>query len=255
MRLFSKYYFLLSIILIMFSSCSKSVDKDLSLTRQEYLSLGVPDYDKIWTQDNYFDAFMILNKLKLTKPSSLPRKNSKKSGKLFERMISDENFAFLQADTLSLSEKAYQIQYYSSIQNELVRLYTIVLNKDQYYYQELIEIYIFGLNVTQKKLDLANKIMESDAGEDKKMQYGLYSVQLGYMEMVLYILENHHISKSYSKKDHERLSKKVVESVINNKEWMKPTDAEILKQKFQMVIDNTSSEATRENYRKLLETW
>jgi len=166
MRLFSNHYFLLSIILIIFSSCSKSVDKDLSLTRQEYLSLGVPDCDKIWTQDNYIDAFMILNKLKLTKPSSLPRKNSKKSGKLFKRMISDENFAFLQTDTLSLSEKAYLIQYYSSIQNEMVRLYTIVLNKDQYYYQELIEIYIFGLNVTQKKLDLivANDITAEDAG-------------------------------------------------------------------------------------------
>jgi len=255
MRSLNNYYFFLWVILIISSSCSKRVDKDLSLTRQEYLALGVPDYDNIWTQDDYIDAFTILNKLKLTKPSSLPKKDSKKSGKLFERIISDENFAFLLVDTLSLSEKAYQIQYYSSIQNELVRLYTIVLNKDQYYYQELIEIYIFGLNVTQKKLDLANKIMKSEAGEDKKMQYGLYSVQLGYMEMVLYVLENHNISTSYSKKDHEHLSKKVVESVMKNKDWMKPKDAEILKQKFQMVIDNTTSEATRENYRELLETW
>jgi len=255
MRSVSNYYFLLWIILIISSSCSKNVDKDLSLTRKEYLSLGVPDYDQIWTQNEYIDAFIALNKLKLTKPSSLPRKNSKKSRQFFERMISDENFSFLQVDTVSLSEKAYQIQYYSSIQNELVRLYTIVLHKDQYYYQELIDLYIFGLNVTQKKLNLANKIMKSESAADKNMQYGLYSVQLGYMEMVLYILDNHNISSSYSKSDHERLSSSVVESVMNNKEWMKPNDVEKLKQKFQMVVDNTPSDIVRENYLKLIETW
>ena len=97
--------------------------------------------------------------------------------------------------------------------------------------------------------------MQSEAATDKQMQYGLYSVQLGYLEMVLYILDNHNISTSYSKKDHERLSNKVAESVRKNKKWMKTADAEILKQKFQMVIDNTASDATRQNYLDLIETW
>ncbi len=75
------------------------------------------------------------------------------------------------------------------------------------------------------------------------------------MEMVLYILDNHNISSSYSKNDHERLSNSVVESVMNNKAWMKPNDVEKLKQKFQMVIDNTPSDIVRENDLKLIETW
>jgi hypothetical protein len=170
-------------------------------------------------------------------------------------MISDENFSFLNQDTIPLSEKAYEIQYYSRIQNELISLYTNVLTKDQYYYRELIDLYIFGLNVTQKKLDLADEIMKSEDTRDKNMQYGLYSVQLGYLEMVIYILENHNISTSYSEKDHKKLTMSVVESVRNNKTWMKPKDAEKLREKFQMVIDHTTSETTRENYRELIDNW
>jgi hypothetical protein len=255
MRFYRNYYFILWAIFLLSASCSRTIENDLSLTQQEYEALGVPSYDKIWTQEDYIDAFIALNKLKLTNPSSLPRKNSKKSGAFFVRMISDENFSFLNEDSSSLSEKAYLIQHYSSMQNELVRLYTNVLSKDQYYYQELIDIYIFGLNVTQKKLDLADRIMNSEEQADKNMQYGLYSVQLGYLEMVLYILENHNLSTSYSEEDHKKLSTSVVESVKKNKVWMKPQDAERIKKRFQMVIDNTSSEATRDNYRELIETW
>lgn len=255
MRLFGIYSFLFWSVVLLSTACTDTLKEDLSLTHREYLSLGVPDNKKIWTQEDYIDAFIALNKLKLTKPSSLPRKNSKKSGVFFDRMISDENFSFLKVDTVSLSEKAYQIQYYSSIQNELITLYTNVLTKDQYYYRELIELYIFGLNVTQKKLDLADKIMRSDETADKNLQYGLYSVQLGYLEMVLYILENHNLSTSYTEKDHARLSKGVIESVKNNKDWMKPNDVEKLKEKFQMAINNTPSKIAMKNYSELIETW
>lgn len=248
-------YLLLFALFLLSTSCSKKSEKDLSLTLKEYRTLGVPDHNKQWSQDDYLDAFIALNKLKLTKPSCLPRKNSKRSGELFYRMISEENLSFLQVDTTSFAEKAYQIQYYSSIQNELVKLYTIVLREDQYYYQELIDLYIFGLVVTQKKLDLANRISNSKDEADKKLQYGLYSVQLGYMEMIIYILENQNISISYSDKDHERISESVVESINENKEWMSNKDADIIKQKLQMVIDNTTSEITRGYYRKLLDTW
>ena len=255
MRIILIIHFILIVYLLTMTFCSKSDKEDLSLSQKEYLELGLPEYNRVWTQDDYINSFIELNKLKLTNPFSLPRKNSKKSGVYFDRMLSDENFSFLYSDTLSLSEKAYQIQYYSSIQNELIRLYTNVLNRDQYYHEELVELYIFGLNVTQKKLDLANKIMNSEDERDKRMQYGLYSVQLGYLEMVLYILENHNISASYNKKDLERLSGEVSESIKNNKEWMKPNDAERLKQKLQIVADNTPSEIARNNYLELIENW
>ncbi len=110
----------------------------------------MPDYDKIWTQMDYIDAFFVLNKIKIRKPKSLPRKNSRKSGMHFNRMLSEENFSFLESDTLSLSDKAYEIQNYSNIQGELLRFYTDMFNKDQYYHDELIDIYFWPYGIPKK---------------------------------------------------------------------------------------------------------
>ena len=255
--MFTRYnfYLTLTLLITLLFSCRKAEKDDFSLTISEYRELGLPEYNKIWTQDDYIDAFIVLNKLKLTNPSGLPKKNSKKSDVYFDRMTSEENFSFIKADTLSLSEKAFEIQNYSSIINELIGLYTNVLTKDQFYHEELVELYIFGLDVTQKKLDVAHKIMSSDNTDDKRLQYGYYSVQLGYLEMVLYILDNQNASSSYSDIEHQRLSEKIAESISQNKVWMRPQDADRIKQKLQFVVNNTTSEKTRDIYQKLLDTW
>ncbi len=252
-----RYNFYLSLILLitLLFSCRKSGEEDLSLSVEEYRELGMPDYNKIWVQEDYIDAFIALNKLKLKNPSALPKIKSRKSGIYFNRMISEDNFSFINLDSLSLSDKAYEIQYYSSIINELIRMYTNVLDKEQYYYKELLELYIFGLNVTQKKLDLADQIMKSEDATDQRLQYGLYSVQLGYLEMILYILDNQNITSSYNEEDLKRLSEMVTESIRNNKNWMRSQDAERLKQKLQTVVDQSSSDITRSYYKQLLETW
>lgn len=249
------FYLSLTLLITLLFSCRKAEKDDFSLTVREYRELGLPEYNKIWTQDNYIDAFIALNKLKLKNPSALPKINSRKSAVYFKRMISEDNFSFINLDSLSLSDKAYEIQYYSSIINELIRMYTNVLNKEQYYYKELLELYIFGLNVTQKKLDLADQIMKSEDTSDQRLQYGLYSVQLGYLEMILYILDNQNTTSSYNEEDQKRLSELVSESIRNNKNWMRSQDAERLKQKLQTVVDHSSSEITRSYYKRLLETW
>ncbi|MCK5101513.1 MAG: hypothetical protein KAR17_01820, partial [Cyclobacteriaceae bacterium] len=207
-------------------SCNNSGEKDLSYSADAYVKMGMPDYKTAWTQEDYMNAFTALNRLRLTKPSSLPMKNSAKSGAYFDRMLSEENFSFLQEESLSLSEKAFQIQYYASLPNALIGIYSNGLNKDAYYHQELVEFYIFGLWVSQKKLDLANRIMKSEDPNVKNLQRGLVSVQRGYMEMALYVLENQNNSTVFTEKDLERLSNYVSKSLTLNKVWMKSTDAE-----------------------------
>lgn len=252
---FMPSYIVAVFILVLVSSCNKSIPDDQSFTISEYRSLGMPDHDKIWTQTDYMDAFIALNKVKIRKPKSLPRKKSGKSGAYFQRMLSEENFSFLEVDTMSLSDKAYEIQNYSNIQAELLRYYTDMFNTDQYYRAELIDIYIFGLDVSQKKLDLADKIMKSDDAQDKSLQYGLYSVQIGYMELVLYILENHTGSIASDNKDLERLSNALIASISSNRKWMKPADGDKILKKLQSITSDISSQEVRKNYQNLIDTW
>lgn len=217
--------------------------------------MGMPDYKTVWTQDDYMNVFTALNRLRLTKPSSLPRKNSAKSRVYFERMLGEENFSFLQNDTLSLTEKAYRIQYYAGLPNELINIYSNGLNKDELYHQELVEFYIFGLYVSQKKLDLANKIMQSEDPKVKNLQRGLVSVQRGYMEMTLYILEKQIKSTVFTNNDLERLSNTVARSIAINKVWMSSMDADRIKQKLQEAVDNSSFQLARDNYQKIIDVW
>lgn len=235
-------------------SCSSSND-DLSYDADEYVTMGMPDYKTAWTQDDYMNVFTSLNRLRLTKPSSLPKKNSAKSGAYFDRMLSEENFSFLQKETSTLTEKAYQIQYYAGLPNELINIYSNGLNKDELYHQELVEFYIFGLYVSQKKLDLANKIMQSEDPSVKNLQRGLVSVQRGYMEMTLYILENQIKSTVFTKNDLERLSIIVAKSIEINKVWMGITNADRIKQKLQEAVDNSSFPLVRDNYQNIIEAW
>ncbi|MCK5368931.1 MAG: hypothetical protein KAQ62_10275, partial [Cyclobacteriaceae bacterium] len=145
--------------------------------------------------------------------------------------------------------------YYASLPNALIGIYSNGLNKDDYYHQELVEFYIFGLWVTQKKLDLANRIMKSEDPNVKNLQRGLVSVQRGYMEMALYVLENQNNSTVFTEKDLERLSNYVSKSLTINKVWMKSTDAEDVIKKLELVTKNTSSQIVRHNYQKVIDSW
>jgi len=87
-------------------------------------------------------------------------------------MTSLENMSFLQNDTIPLHEKAYIIKSFLVVQSDLVDLYTNIRMKKQYYNRELVYLYIFELNITQKMLDLGNEINESEVPADIAMQSG-----------------------------------------------------------------------------------
>ncbi len=97
--------------------------------------------------------------------------------------------------------------------------------------------------------------MKSDNTQDQSLQYGLYSVQIGYMELVLYILENHSGTIATDEEDLERLSNLLSESISSNKEWMQPNDANKIKQKLQSVANNISTPRVKENYQCILDEW
>lgn len=82
------------------------------MTPGEYIKLGLPDYSRIWNYEDYINACEVLDDIKNTKPRSLPRKNSDRSGMYFNRIINLDNLDFVLDETLSLQQRAYRIQSY-----------------------------------------------------------------------------------------------------------------------------------------------
>jgi hypothetical protein len=240
--------------LLISGSCTKVSDQDHSLTPEEYSNLGLPDHNRIWNLKDYADAHKALDMIKVMYPLSLPKKDSEKSGKYFNRIIEPDNLSFLFDESLSLNERAHQIQAYIDIQGSLITVYTDLENTEQYYNRELIDLYIFSLTISQNMLDLGYRINESVVEEDLKMQYAFNSIQYLYISMVLFVLDNQKKSYLFEETDLVKLSNFLSNSVLENRDWMDTAATKDIKQRIHEVIENTSSEDIKKKYNHLIES-
>ena len=243
----------LSLIILINGSCKKQSGKDLSLTIKEYQKLGMPDHNKLWSDKDYIKALTTLSNLRINKQLSFPKKHSRKSGAVFDRFVNYKNLSFVNDKTLSLSDKALQVQYFAGFQNDLRRMYTDELRSEQYYAKELIDINVYGLVVYKKMFDVAEEIMKSNEESVINMKSGLKAVQFGYVRLITIILGEQGKSRVYQAKDLETLSMEVSSSLIENLEWIEPSDRQIITSLIQSSIDKFHSEYIKNNYLKALE--
>jgi hypothetical protein len=241
-----------SLILLVTGSCHKSSKQDISLTLKEYQKLGMPDLNKKWTIYDLINADISLNSLKRTNPLLLPRKNSKKSGMVLSKILSKENLSFVNDTSLSLRIRAYLIQHFQKLQNEIIVFYTNKSKDEQYYNEELIDMYIFGLFIHEKMIELSWKIMNSKEKSDIEIQYGQNTVLNNYVKMISFVLGEQLKSRIYARKDLDRLSEEISNSVIKNMTWMKPENKEKIRIQIQDAIEKSTSGFAKNNYRKTL---
>jgi len=248
----NSYIIFLSFILLS-SSCNNLSDPDNSLTVEEYKNLGMPDYSKSWTLKDYQDAYNTLDLIKLKKPLSLPRKDSKISGPYFARMTDTDNLSFIYDESLTLNERAYKIQEYINVQGSLINVYTDLDNTAQYYNRELIDLYMFGLSISQYMLDLGLRINESIEENDILMQDRFNSIKNFYITMVLFILDNQKKTSLFEERDLLTLTDFLYNSISVNQTWLEPAAIEDIKQSVLLVIENSESEQIKNKYNILVE--
>jgi hypothetical protein len=242
-----------SLVLLLTGSCHISPKQDLSLTAKEYRKLGMPDPNKTWTNYDFVNANLSLSSLHVTNPLSLPRKHSKKSGAFFSRIVDKENLSFVNDAKISLHDRALLIQHFQKLYHELSNLYTNTSKDKPYYKMELIDLYVFGLFINEKMLELAGKIMNSKEESDKNLQNGQKFVQYNYLRMIYMLLEEQLKSNNYPSKDLDRLSTAVSRSLTDNQGWMVPDARQKIAVEIRNVIEKSPSRFVKKNYRKTLE--
>ena len=238
------------VLLVCIVSCNKRSDYSYQL--EKYSELGMPDFSRAWKISEFGDVIGTLRDIQNNEPFSLPRKGSRKSGKLFEHMVSMDNLSFLNIDTLPLYEKAYRIQSFLHIQSEYIDIYTDMRHREQYYNKELIDFYIYGISITQKMLDLAYKINESDAPGDVGMQSGFDAIQYIHVTMLSDALDKQKNTSLYNTEDLETLGDSIALSLRRNMTWFDSTAVEQIKQNMSVVIDSSSSDKIRNEYRDII---
>lgn len=212
----------------------------------------MPDHKKIWTNDDYVNSNIALGALKIKNPLCFPGKNSQKSGAIFNRFVNKENLTFVNDTTLPLSARAYIIQDYLGLLSSLKLLYTDNLKEEQYYNKEIIDIDIFVLFLYKNMMGLGNLIMNSKIESDVSIQSGFNTVKNNYLIFISKVLEEQVNSKVFSHGDLERLSREVLTSLIENREWIIPADRKIIVSKVLNIINISSSAIIKDNYRIVL---
>ncbi len=233
-------------------SCNER-EKDYSLSLDEYAKMGMPSVDKAWDSEDFLYANDVLSKMKWGNPGGLPKKDSKKSGALFTKLISLENLTFLKVDTLALNEKALLLMNYLQIYENWRYIYTDVRLKVQYHHRELIDIQLFGLSIIELMLDYADKIQKSDDPVDIYMRTGDQSIRKMYIDYLLVTLEIQKDMSPYMKEDMERMGDSVSASVLKNKDWMDSSNKSKIIEELQIVIDSDSIGYVRDRYESLSE--
>lgn len=247
-----KNYFLLTLILLTsLNSCNKPDTTDYSMTPAEYQKMGMPDYTRVWSLDDYQMAFLVLNTLKYNQPKALPSRNSEKSAVLFSRMINIDNLAFLKDETLALHDKAEMIQWYGTNLVELTAAFTFLGMEKQYYIPELTDIDIFSITIAQIMLDLGNKINESGDPEDIALQSDFPLIQMMYLDLISSLFEKQQKPSLFPQETLELLSDSLSSSVRRNMHWFDEEASERIKQALLTVVDSSSSRKLINDYKEL----
>jgi len=212
------------VLLIMATlSCTRG-SKDYSIRNDEYTKLGMPDHTKKWNTDDYGEANITLSTLRNEAPLSFPRKFSDKSGKVFNRLVSEENLSFVYDTTINLKIRAYMIMHYPRIIGEFENLYSYEEKGRLIYCEELIGIFEFNLSIQNKMLELSAIIDASDDVNLSGFKDGKLTVRHYYLEFISSLPAKITRPGFKSARGVDELFKAICESVNTNSFWMTAPD-------------------------------
>jgi len=239
------------------SSCNRNKkddnqEKDQSFETTWYEQYGISDYKLDWSISDYSYALQVLSGLKIKYPYSLPRLHSRESGALFEKLVSEENFSFLD-DSITLKNKAKTLLRFSHIYDNLSDLYYMPQAPTQYYKRELVEIYLFGLKLSQHMLNTGRQIELAHDPSLDVFKAGLFQVRDSYIVLIDKTIEITGKTNAYLEKDLVRLAESIHASIQQNLFWMNPSQKKIIVDALNKVIHKTPSSKIKQSYNSILE--
>jgi hypothetical protein len=238
-------------IILAGSSCKSSVRKDLSLNINEYQVQGLPDITKPWTEEQLMKAHVALGNVRMKNFQALPRKGSKRSGAIFKQYLNPDNLSFVN-DTTSLHDKAFRIQAFWSFINDIGLMYTDNFRTEQYYNEELIDIYGFQLYTREKMFELADRIDKSSDPLDAGMRQGRVSIVIGYVNLVEFMIKQQEKTRSFTTKQLKNLDKEIIRSISENVKYLDNESKQKLSSEIKQISEKSASGFVKKDFNVLL---
>ena len=234
------------ILSLFIASCSKT-QNDQSLTLDEYISLGMPGVDSVWRNDDYLRCASVLRELKHQNFYSLPRLNSDKSKSCFSRIIARENI-----DTLFLNQRQGKVrlrQFMDSFE-EVLLLY-LEEDKDHFYHEELVELLMFLVTMSDKTFVNFDNLPNLDSTSVKSRPEYI-QMENGYKTTILAALEYQNEAYGMSEADLDKFSRVVANSLEMNLQRTNDSIQKEIMNKVKIIVGGTTSLSIKRNYSEIL---
>lgn len=151
---------------------------DRSLSADEYISLGMPSYDRKWTGQ---DIAVAASKLQALPASQLPRSGSKRSGPMFARIVARDNLDIFRLSSLPVATRiSASVNAVESL-NAVLKVYlsALVANPAGETGAELVELMGAELRAVEVALDLIDEYVPTLSKKDPQ-----YSARLAGLEQI-----------------------------------------------------------------------
>lgn len=134
---------------------------DESLTTDQYVRLvGLQQPDRIWNAENYANARTALAKLVSNEGHRrLPRYRSERSGEMFARLTSPQNFEFVVDQDILFSTRLEQGMSMFEVGVDILQLYSEGFRKGQVRDSELVELFGSTLRQMAACLQLVEELL------------------------------------------------------------------------------------------------
>ena len=147
----------LFLVILLVASLSQLRAEDESLTPDEYTRVGMPECDHEWTAENITNAAKMFPRFSAKK--QLPRFKSDRSGPLFERIVSVQNFAFVSDKGQSPDARFKPAVKYYSASTDIVKVYQDSFSKGDVRDTEMIELLGMQLRLTVALQNLTDELI------------------------------------------------------------------------------------------------
>ena len=143
---------------LMFSGVASAADvvlpgADRSLTTAEYVKAGFPAPDRTWTGTEALEAAKLLAVIAEKQPSSLPRADSPRSGKMFARMVAPQPY---DGPPSSLPGRTGMAFLHVSALNEMYKVYLAALERKATGEVEVVELLGASLRAMVRMVSLSD---------------------------------------------------------------------------------------------------
>ena len=170
------------------------VPEDQSLDLDEYLKLGIPAHDRPWASVDIARAAKALATLAAKDPAQLPRFSSKRSGELFERIISPKNLDFYRNKTLPVKDRLQAGPEHLTAVSSIVKLYYAAFAKGTVADTEVIELLGVLFQVVEVQMRLVDEFLPTIPKDDpnydvrmaglEKTKQGLATTVMGGLQVL-----------------------------------------------------------------------